>query len=85
MRRLAGPLVALPHMKIISPSRATGTCTSMRSPGGEVRVDSRLFATLPIAGKALWSVALPPPYVHNIGSSDLHIIAIEIQDSAAMA
>lgn len=55
------------------------------SPDGEVLVDSRSFAAPPIAGEALWSAPLPPHYVHNIGSSDLHIIAVEIKDNAAGA
>lgn len=50
------------------------------SPNGEVLVDSRSFPAQPMAGQALWSAALPPHYVHNIGNSDLHIIAVEIKD-----
>jgi quercetin dioxygenase-like cupin family protein len=50
------------------------------SPSGEVLVDSRSFPEQPQAGQALWSAALPPHYVHNIGSSVLHIIAVEVKD-----
>jgi len=49
------------------------------SPNGEVLVDSRTFAAQPSAGQALWSAALPPHYVHNIGNSVLHIIAVEVK------
>ncbi|HKT42695.1 MAG TPA: hypothetical protein VJQ86_10135 [Rhodanobacteraceae bacterium] len=49
------------------------------APSGELLVDSRSFPTQPTAGQALWSPALPPHYVHNIGHSDLHIIAVEIK------
>jgi hypothetical protein len=49
------------------------------SPSGDVLVDSRSFSTQPTIGQALWSAPLPPHYVHNIGKSDLHIIAVEIK------
>ena len=49
------------------------------SPTGEVLVDSRAFPAQPIPGQALWSGPLPPHYVHNIGNSVLHIIAVEVK------
>jgi quercetin dioxygenase-like cupin family protein len=49
------------------------------APNGEVLVDSRSLSSRPVAGQALWSGPLPPHYVHNVGSSDLHIIAVEIK------
>jgi hypothetical protein len=36
-------------------------------------------AEVALAGRALWSGPLPPHYVHNIGTSNLQIIAIEIR------
>jgi hypothetical protein len=49
------------------------------SQNGEVLVDSRTLPAQPSAGQALWSAALPPHYVHNIGTSELHIIAVEVK------
>jgi mannose-6-phosphate isomerase-like protein (cupin superfamily) len=50
------------------------------SPSGEVLVDSRSFPEQPYAGQALWSAALPPHYVHNIGNAVLHVVAVEVKD-----
>lgn len=55
------------------------------SPDGGVLMDSRSFTAQPVAGQAIWSAPLPPHYVHNVGSSDLHIIAVEIKDAHAQA
>ena len=49
------------------------------SPTGDVLVDSRTLSAQPKTGEALWSGPLPPHYVHNIGNSVLHIIAVEVK------
>ena len=49
---------------------------------GDVLVDSRTLPTQPRIGEALWSGPLPPHYVHNVGSSVLHIIAVEVKTQA---
>ena len=48
-------------------------------PEGHVLLDSRTMAAPPAAGEALWSAPLVPHYVHNIGSGNLHIIAVEMK------
>ena len=55
------------------------------SPSGEILLDSRSLPEQPACGQALWSAPLPPHYVHNIGSSDLHIIAVELKGVDARA
>jgi hypothetical protein len=46
---------------------------------GAVLVDSRTMDRRPASGEGLWIVPLPPHSVENIGSNDLHIIAIELK------
>jgi len=48
-------------------------------PDGNVLVDSRTMAARPPVGSAIWSAPLAPHYVQNVGTSSLHIIAIEIK------
>ena len=48
-------------------------------PEGNVLLESRTMAVPPGVGTALWSAALPPHYVRNVGRSDIHIIAIELK------
>lgn len=45
---------------------------------GKVLVDSRTVGKLP-EGTALWSEALPPHTLENVGEWDLHVISIEIK------
>jgi len=53
-----------------------------RDANGEVLVDSR---SRPSAehGAGLWIEPLPPHSVENVGSADLHIIAVEVKRQAA--
>lgn len=48
-------------------------------PDGKVLVDSRSMAAKPPIGAALWSAPLVPHYVHNVGTGELHIIAVELK------
>jgi quercetin dioxygenase-like cupin family protein len=49
-----------------------------RGADGAVLVDSR-DRPAPAAGAGLWIEPLPPHSVENVGSSDLHIIAVEVK------
>lgn len=49
-----------------------------RDRDGTVLVDSRLREP-PMAGAGMWIDPLPPHSVENVGSSDLHIIAVEVK------
>ena len=51
-------------------------------PEGRVLVDSRTLAQAPAAGSILWAAPLPPHFVHNVGESELHVVAIEIKAPA---
>jgi hypothetical protein len=51
-----------------------------RDDRGNVIADSR-GKPAPAAGTALWIDPLPPHYVENVGSGDLHIIAVEVKSS----
>ena len=48
-----------------------------RDPAGTVLVDSRRGAALPGPGSILWSAALPPHSLTNVGTGELRIIAVE--------
>jgi quercetin dioxygenase-like cupin family protein len=48
-------------------------------PEGHVLVDSRNMASKPAVGSALWAGPIGPHFVENVGSTDLHIVAIEIK------
>ena len=48
-------------------------------PAGNVLLDSRTMASKPAAGSALWAGPIGPHYVENVGSTELHIIAVEIK------
>ena len=52
-----------------------------RDAAGTVLVDSRIAGKLP-EGIALWSDALPPHTLENVGERDLHVISIEIKHRA---
>ncbi len=49
-------------------------------PAGNVLLDSRTLPTQPVAGTALWGGPIGPHYVENVGTTDLHILAVEIKD-----
>ena len=49
-----------------------------RDQHGSVLADSR-DRSAPGAGSGLWIDSLPPHSVENIGSSDLHIVAVEVK------
>ena len=49
-----------------------------RDQGGSVLVDSRDRAS-PELGSGLWIEPLPPHSVENVGSADLHVIAVEVK------
>jgi hypothetical protein len=51
-----------------------------RDEHGTVLADSR-DRTAPVAGAGLWIDPLPPHSVENIGSAELHIIAVEVKSS----
>jgi hypothetical protein len=48
-------------------------------PDGNVLLDSRTLAERPAIGAALWGPPIGPHYVQNVGTTDLHILAVEIK------
>ena len=50
-------------------------------PDGKVLLDSRSLAAKPLIGASLWSAPLAPHYVHNVGSGELRVVAIELKRS----
>ena len=48
---------------------------------GQITVDSRTDASLTNPPQALWSEALPPHSLENVGSSDLHVISVETKSA----
>jgi len=54
-----------------------------RDEDGTVLVDSRAMDRRPGPGEVLWIAPLPPHSVENIGSTDLHIIAVEVKNGSA--
>jgi quercetin dioxygenase-like cupin family protein len=48
-------------------------------PEGNVLLDSRTLASRPEPGSALWTAPAVPHYVRNVGTTDLHIIAVEVK------
>jgi len=44
-----------------------------------VIADSRTMNLRPHPGEAIWSPALPPHRVRNVGGSDLRLIAVELK------
>jgi len=46
---------------------------------GEIVLDSRIVPSLANAPQALWSQALVPHSLENVGASDLHVISVEIK------
>lgn len=50
---------------------------------GEVLVDSRTVDALKIPPTVLWSAPLPPHSLENVGTTDLHVISVELKDNLA--
>ena len=48
-------------------------------PAGNVLVDSRKQGSSPEVGSAIWAGPLPPHRASNVGTRDLHILAIEFK------
>ena len=48
-------------------------------PEGKVIADSRTLNLRPSPGEAIWSPALPPHRVRNVGDRDLRLIAVELK------
>lgn len=46
---------------------------------GNVVLDSRTIASTPAPGTALWTPALDPHYVENVGENVLHVIGVELK------
>lgn len=49
---------------------------------GEVLLDSRAIDALKVPPAVLWSQALPPHSLKNVGDTDLHVISVELKESA---
>jgi hypothetical protein len=52
-----------------------------RDADGAVLVDSRQEGSLPQAGTAVWSSAFPPHTLENVGTSDIHLIGVELKSA----
>ena len=46
---------------------------------GQVLLDSRTLVSAPNAHSAIWSDALPPHALENVGNQDLHVISVELK------
>ena len=46
---------------------------------GNVILDSRTLAAKPNTGAALWAAPLGPHSARNVGTEDLHVIAVELK------
>ena len=53
-----------------------------RDARGEIVLDSRTVGSLAKAPQGLWVQAMGPHSLENIGTSDLHVISIEIKHSS---
>jgi hypothetical protein len=51
-----------------------------RDPEGMVLVDTR-GGPLPLLGSAIWSDALPPHTLENVGTSKIQVIGVELKNS----
>lgn len=49
---------------------------------GNVLLDSRTMEKTPAIGSALWSNPLPAHALKNIGANNLHVLCVEIKQSA---
>lgn len=54
-----------------------------RNTRGEIILDSRTLPSLANSPQALWSEALLPHSLENVGTSDLHVISVEVKQSVA--
>jgi hypothetical protein len=52
-----------------------------RDANGAVLVDARAPGTFPEPGTAVWSGALAPHTLENVGTAEIHVIGIELKDS----
>jgi hypothetical protein len=52
-----------------------------RDADGDVLVDARTAGTLPQPGTAVWSAALEPHTLENVGTAEIHVIGIELKNS----
>ena len=52
-----------------------------RNGQGEILVDSRTVPSLANPPTALWTAALPPHSLENVGERDLHVISVELKHS----
>ena len=50
-----------------------------RDEAGKVMVDSRDWERTPRIGEALWLPPLPAHSIENVGTTDLHLIAVELK------
>lgn len=50
-----------------------------RDSKGVIVADSRGFGTK-VEGRALWSEALPPHTLENVGEKEIHVIAVELKN-----
>ena len=48
-------------------------------PAGNVLLDSRTLPATPAIGTALWGGPIGPHFVENIGTTPLHILAVELK------
>jgi hypothetical protein len=51
-----------------------------RDADGAVLVDTRLGGALPPPGTAVWTPALPPHSLENVGSAGVHVINVELKN-----
>ena len=54
-----------------------------RDSRGEITLDSRTVPALAGLPSGLWSPALPAHSLENVGTSDLHVISVELKQLAA--
>lgn len=50
-----------------------------RDASGAVTLDSRTVPALAQPPQALWTPALPPHSLENVGTTDLHVISVELK------
>jgi len=48
-------------------------------PDGSMLTDSKTMPAAPVIGASLWSAAIGPHYVRNVGQKELRIIAVEVK------
>lgn len=52
-----------------------------RDGDGTVLVDTREEGTLPVPGAVIWSAALPPHTLENVGATEIHVIGVELKSN----